>query len=54
MSLDDPNFVKMTIRIVGMDSELNYYEKAIPHHKCTEEDYAGFYPILSEMENQLE
>ena len=45
VSLDDPNFVKLIVKIVGVDSELNYYEKIIPHHKCTEEEYAGFYPI---------
>ena len=43
---NDPNFVKMVVRRIGTDY-VNIYEETIPHHKCTEEEYADFYPIES-------
>lgn len=48
---DDPSLVKMIIRQTGVYAEglgdRQYQEKTIPHHQCTEEDYAGFYPIIA-------
>ena len=42
----DPRYVKWIFRLYGKkDGE--EYEKILSHHKCTDEDYAGFYPINS-------
>ena len=30
------------------------FEKTIPHHKCTEEQYAEFYPVESNSETAHE
>ena len=35
----------MIIRLNGVDSDGNYRERVIPHHKCTEEDFEEFYPF---------
>ena len=49
----DPSHPKMIVHLIGLDQDGNYVEKAIPHHKCTEEEYAEFYPIESDQENLL-
>ena len=40
--------------MTGVDYDGNYFEKTIPHHECTEEDYAEFYPIEDDQESVLE
>ena len=47
------NFVKPIVRFKGYDDG-RYYERDIPHHKCTEEEYAEFYPIVSSDEGYLQ
>ena len=42
------------MRLTGLDADKNYFEKTIPHHECTEEDYAEFYPIVKNLEKNLE
>ena len=37
----------MIVRLTGLKNGI-YYEKTIPHHKCTEEEYAEFYPLESD------
>ena len=44
----------MIVRLTGVDADKNYYEKTIPHHECTEQDYAEFYPIVKNMEQNME
>ena len=41
--LNDPRFVKYMVRIYGIKDGVEY-EKMIPYHKCTEEDWAQFPP----------
>ena len=48
----DPNFVKAIVRFYGFNKGA-YFERDIPHHKCTEEEYAKFYPIVSSEEIYL-
>ena len=45
-SFNDPRYVRRVIRTWGYD-KLNVFEKIIPFHACTDEDYAQFYPIKS-------
>ena len=41
---DDPRFVKWFVRLYGKkDSE--WYERVLPLHRCTEQDYAEFNPV---------
>ena len=41
---DDPRFVKWFVRLYGKkDSE--WYERVLPFHRCTEQDYAEFNPV---------
>ena len=40
----DPKYVKWFFRIFGKENDVEY-EKILPYHKCTEEDYAEFLPI---------
>ena len=40
---DDPRYVKYTVRTYGKRDGIKY-EKIIPYHKCTEEDWALFAP----------
>ena len=40
---DDPRYVKYLVRIFGK-KEGKEYEKFIPFHKCTDEDWAEFPP----------
>ena len=44
----------MIVRLTGVDADKNYFEKTIPHHECTEEEYAEFYPIIKRQEKNLE
>ena len=51
---EDPNLVKMIVRMTGLDLQGNYYERIIPHHKCTDEDFQEFYPIVGEQSKEFE
>ena len=42
---NDPKYVKMIVKLSGINYNGDYFEKIIPHHKCTEEEYAEFYPL---------
>ena len=51
--VDDPHYVRWIFRITGYkDNE--WYHHILPYHKCTEEDYAEFYPIRSAQKATLE
>ena len=41
---NDPEFVRWHFRLKG-EKDGEGYEKVLPYRKCTEEDYAEFYPI---------
>ena len=41
------------MRFYGFD-EGAQFERDIPYHKCTEEEYAEFYPIVSSDEGKLD
>ena len=36
---DDPKYVKWIVRLIGKENG-TWYEKILPHYKCTEDDYA--------------
>ena len=40
----DPRYVKWIFRVAYKKDDV-MYETILPHHMCTEEDYAEFYPI---------
>ena len=51
--LDDPEFVKIVIRLFSYSDDLEAdSEELIPYHKCTQADYDKFYQIESGKENQ--
>ena len=41
---NDPDFVRWVFQLWGKKDGISY-EKILPYHLCTEEDYAEFYPI---------
>ena len=41
---NDPRYVRYIFRIQGKKDD-KYYERILPHHVCTPEDYAMFSPI---------
>ena len=41
--VDDPRYVKYIVRKTGIRNGTEY-EELLPFHKCTDDDYAGFYP----------
>ena len=43
-SRHDPRYVRLIIRTWAWDGA-TLSEKIIPHHECTDEDFAQFYPI---------
>ena len=43
---NDPRYVRWIFRIKGFKGDKEY-EKILPYHECTDEDYAEFYPIKS-------
>ena len=49
---DDPRFVKWIFRVFYKKEDVDH-EIILPHHKCTEKDYAEFYPIKSAQEKTL-
>ena len=50
---DDPRYVKWIFRIYGKKDEVEY-EEILPYHKCTESDYAQFYPINKDQKRVLD
>ena len=46
-SLHDPRYVRIIIRTWAWDGA-TLSEKRIPHHECTDADFAQFYPINTE------
>jgi hypothetical protein len=50
--IDDPRYVKTLMRLIGTRGG-EKYEKILPHHKCTEADYAEFYPVDTNSVDQL-
>ena len=49
---DDPRYVKGFARMYGFKNG-DMYEKMIPHHKCTKEDFDEFAPPAPEAKNLL-
>ena len=45
---NDPDYVKWVVRLFGR-KDGKYFQKQLPYHICTEEDYADFYPIDSHL-----
>ena len=41
---DDPAYVKWAVRFFGKKNG-ERFEKWLPFHKCTAEDYSEFYPL---------
>ena len=41
---NDPEFVRWHMRLQG-EKDGEKFETFLPHHLCTEEDYAELYPI---------
>ena len=41
---NDPDYVRWVFQLWGKKDGISY-EKILPYHLCTEEDYAEFYPI---------
>ena len=41
----DPRYVKWIFRVHYKNKNGEFAETLLPYHKCTEEDYAEFYPI---------
>ena len=52
MIKDDPQFVKWIFRIYGRDNG-EEYEELLPYHRCTDEDYKAFNPIVNEKKSLL-
>ena len=51
---DDPHFTKFLVRRLVIDPKENYREERfVPYHKCTEEDYAQFYPVVEDSEKRV-
>ena len=50
--VNDPRYVRWIFRISGTKDN-KWFHHILPYHKCTEEDYAEFYPIRSGQESQL-
>ena len=42
--IDDPRYVKTIVSLESFDNDNVQSEIIIPHRKCTDEDYAQFYP----------
>ena len=50
---NDPRYVRYIFRITGKKDD-EYFERILPHHVCTEEDYAVFSPIQSHYKEVLD
>ena len=49
---DDNRYVKWIFRIYGTDNGKKY-ERLLPYHVCTQEDYASFYPIEKQAKSKF-
>ena len=50
---NDPKYVKYIVRMYGKrDGE--YYQRILPYHKCTDEDFKGFYPVKKQSTSALQ
>ena len=50
--IDDPRYVKWIVRRTGKRNGTNF-EEILPFHKCTDADYAGFYPPAKNSQHAL-
>ena len=50
---DSEEYVKWIFREFGIKDGVSY-ERIVPHHKCTEEDYAEFYQIEKNQAKELD
>ena len=41
---NDPKYVKYIFRLAGKKNGISY-QKILPYHTCTDEDYDQFYPV---------
>ena len=55
LSLNDPRYIRRVIRTRFWDNDNGEdYEKIIPFHDCTDEDYAQFYPIREDQKENFD
>ena len=52
--INDPRYVRYIFRHRGMDKDGVVYERQLPFHECTEEDFAQFYPVSSRFKYELQ
>ena len=50
--IDDSRFVRWIVRKNGIKNGKEF-EELVPYHKCTDADYAGFYPVAKNSESPL-
>ena len=50
--IDDPHYVKWIVRLRGIRDGVGF-EKILPYHKCTDADYAKFYPVAKKSKGEL-
>ena len=50
--INDPQYVRWMFKVWTYRNNTKY-EKIIPHHECTDEDYAKFYPIRPDEKSKL-
>ena len=53
-SKDDPTFVRIVVEVYGEEDGEMSVSRELPYHKCTEEEFAEFYPIVEDEKNNLE
>ena len=49
---DDPRYVKWMVRLFG-NQDYKRFERHVPFHICTDEDYDQFFPITPSQEGQM-
>ena len=49
---NDPRYVRWILRILRFEGN-QYYEKLLPFHECTDEEYDSFYPISSHHKSEV-
>ena len=50
---NDPRYVKYIVRMYGKRNG-EYYQRILPYHKCTDEDFKDFYPVKKQSTNSLQ
>ena len=50
---NDPRFVKWIFRLYGKKDNVEF-ERILPYHECTEEDYTEFYPVQKDQAQTLQ